>query len=201
MHMYSTWLSVYPYFPHMSNVGERRLKCLTIGMLTICCTTTGVWKTVPLFIRSTNEIKFTHVSWKYYAIFKIQTFVYNFVFYVRHGDTPVTAQRWYGPTDRPAAIWWASGVLMPLMHTTVSDWIVHSSSPNATNAHHSTRLYCTLKLKCFSVPRNLYLFSLHPKLFSETLIRIHTQIQYPLPNTVFSSEKMAYSRAILCKIK
>jgi hypothetical protein len=78
---------------------------------------------------------------------------------------------------------------------TVSNCIVHSCSPNATKAHHSIRLYSTLKLTCFSGPRNLYLFSLHSNYLLRH-IRTHTQIQYPLPETVFSSGKMAYSRAI-----
>jgi hypothetical protein len=131
----------YPHFPYMSDGGERRLKCLHVRMLTICCTTTGVWKTVPL-LRAQMKLNLSMCLENITPFLKYRPPCTTPCSTSR--DTPVTAQLWNGRTDRPAAIWWVSGVLMPLMHTTVSDRTVHSCSPNTTNAHHSIRLNSTL---------------------------------------------------------
>jgi hypothetical protein len=49
------YMAFYPYLPHMSDVGERRLKCLHIGMLPTCCTKDSA------SLRKTNGFKFAHV--------------------------------------------------------------------------------------------------------------------------------------------
>jgi len=83
-----------------------------------CCTTTGVWKTVPLLgaqmklnLRMCLENITPFLKYRPPCTTPCST----------SRDTPVTAQLCNGTTDRPAAIRWVSAILMPLLHTTVSD--------------------------------------------------------------------------------